>query len=119
MTVIDSSVTVGDQEVKLFVEADEMHKPVGTAFGQKKDDARKAADRREDVFGQGLDLAAAAAQRCAQTMEMMAEDVRPDNFQVQFGIRLDGDTGAVITKAKGGAHLNVTMSWKKAGVNAD
>ena len=115
MTVIDSSVTVGDQEVKLFIEADSEHKPLRTAFGHEKDGAPKVADRRDDVFGQGLELATAAAQRVAQTIDMMAGDVRPDTFQLQFGIRLDGEVGPVITKAKAGAHLNISMSWDKPG----
>lgn len=45
----------------------------------------------------------------------------PDEVQVEFGVDLAVQAGAVITKGEAGCHLKVTMAWRKnaPGPNAD
>lgn len=40
-------------------------------------------------------------------------DVAPHRFELEFGIRLSGETGAVLARAKGEAHLVVRAVWEK------
>jgi len=114
MAIIDSTITIGDQEVKVLVEGDDSHKSVRSSFGRSTAEiSKRETDRHEDVFGKGLDLATNCAKRIVAKLQEMDPVVRPDGFQVQLGIRLDSEVGAVIAKAKSAAQLNVSMSWKK------
>ena len=37
---------------------------------------------------------------------------KPDRLELEFGLRLDAEVGAVIAKASGQTHLKVTLSWE-------
>lgn len=38
----------------------------------------------------------------------------PDEIDVEFGIRLSAEFGAIVAKAAGDANFRVTMRWKRA-----
>lgn len=40
------------------------------------------------------------------------ESITPDEFQLQFGIKISGEYGAVVAKASGEAQLSVTLTYK-------
>ncbi|MCQ4044039.1 CU044_2847 family protein [Streptantibioticus rubrisoli] len=39
---------------------------------------------------------------------------RPDEVQIEFGVKLDGTMGALIATASTGVHLNITLKWSPA-----
>jgi NTP-dependent ternary system trypsin peptidase co-occuring protein len=39
----------------------------------------------------------------------------PDEVEVQFGVRLNAQAGAVIAKTEAEGHLQVRMAWKRSG----
>jgi hypothetical protein len=39
----------------------------------------------------------------------------PEQFAVEFGIRLAGETGCILAKGTAEVNLKVTMTWKKDG----
>jgi hypothetical protein len=41
-------------------------------------------------------------------------DVRPDEVQVEFGVKLNAEAGAVIAKTGAEGHLMVRLTWKRA-----
>ncbi|WP_221939389.1 CU044_2847 family protein [Streptomyces sp. 130] len=41
----------------------------------------------------------------------------PDEIEVEFGIDLAAQTGAVITKAETGCHVTVRMAWHREGLH--
>jgi hypothetical protein len=43
-----------------------------------------------------------------------AADNPPDEVQVEFGIVLNAEAGAVLASASAGANYKVTMTWKRA-----
>lgn len=47
----------------------------------------------------------------------MAE--RPDEVQVEFGVRLTAEAGAVIAKTSVDGHLNVTLKWRNDNEKED
>ncbi len=51
------------------------------------------------------------ARRVAQTMDQLEDKVRPDEAEVEFGINLDAEAGALLAKASSGAQLKVTLKW--------
>ncbi len=38
--------------------------------------------------------------------------IAPDEFQFQFGVKLSGELGAVVTKTTGEAQISVTLTYK-------
>ena len=114
MAIIDSSVRIRGEEVKLYVEVQDQRKPM-RAFGQEEDVESKAISRRQDVIGEGLNVATNCTRRVIDSLQGMDDLERPDTFGVSFGIKLDTEAGPVITNNRTGAQLQVTMSWKKPG----
>jgi hypothetical protein len=41
---------------------------------------------------------------------------RPDTVEVEFGIRLNAEAGAVIARTQAEGHLQVTLSWASLGM---
>lgn len=37
----------------------------------------------------------------------------PDNVEIEFGVDLAAEAGAVITRTEAGCHLRVTVSWSR------
>jgi Trypsin-co-occurring domain 1 len=53
------------------------------------------------------------AERVASATEGLAQ--RPDEVEVEFGLKLDAAGGSLIARAGVEAHLTVTLTWKGAG----
>ena len=53
----------------------------------------------------------AAATALGQFRDM---DAHPDEIQVEFGVRLDAQAGAVIAKTGIDGHLKVKLSWRRS-----
>jgi hypothetical protein len=51
------------------------------------------------------------AELLTRTIEAVDEAVCPDEMKVEFGLRLDAETGALLAKTSAGAHLCVTYKW--------
>jgi hypothetical protein len=51
------------------------------------------------------------AYRVVGTLAKLEEIARPDEAEVEFGINLDAEAGAVLAKASAGAQLTVKMKW--------
>ena len=53
----------------------------------------------------------AMARHVAQTMNQLEDKARPDEVEVEFGINLDAEAGALLAKASSGAQLKVALKW--------
>lgn len=42
-------------------------------------------------------------------------DVRPDEIQLEFGLKLNAQAGAVIAKTGMDGHMQVTLTWRRTG----
>jgi hypothetical protein len=51
------------------------------------------------------------AYHVAQTMDGLEDRVRPDEAEVEFGITLDAEAGAMLAKASTGAQIKVKLKW--------
>lgn len=59
----------------------------------------------------------AMAERVADTMSTLNDNARPDEAEVEFGITLDAEAGALIAKASAGAQLKVKLKWQSRSVS--
>ena len=60
-----------------------------------------------------LDSAMNSIQQMARRVSTTVNDLteRPDQVKVEFGIKLDGEVGALIAKTGIEASINVTITW--------
>lgn len=42
-------------------------------------------------------------------------DVRPDDIEVEFGVKLNAEAGAIIARTGGEGHLKVKLTWRGGG----
>jgi len=60
-----------------------------------------------------VDSAMASIRQLAERITSATKDLarRPDEMEVEFGLKLDAAMGALITRAGAEAHLAVTLKW--------
>lgn len=86
---------------------------------------------RNDVRGEQLTLAAPkpgeVAAQASRSITSSLDDLRPllralkdklvdagpDEFSVEFGLKLGGETGIIIAKGTAEVNLAITMSWRR------
>jgi len=78
-----------------------------------------AVDRSAETFEAALASVHAAASAVLGSMQGLAQ--RPDAIEVQFGVKLSGKIGAVLSSVSGEAHFTVCLRWTSAssGTNHD
>ena len=102
-----------DNEVILIqIEMDEAPppNPYGNVRGAE-DLTKKVVQTARDVFGDGMKLAHDCAVSVVHTIRQMPDNVRPNEFEVQFAVKLNSEVGAVIAKMSTEAQLQISMKW--------
>jgi hypothetical protein len=61
---------------------------------------------------ESLDEALASARPAAEAVIATFQAMTPDELNVEFGLRLDAEAGAVFAKAGVGAHFTVSLKWR-------
>lgn len=96
----------GGGSLLVEVDADEP----GIERASRTDDLAIRASQSLDAAMEGV---RSAADMTLAKLHAMAE--APDEVEVQFGIRLNAQAGAVIAKTEAEGHLQVRVTWKRAG----
>jgi hypothetical protein len=68
----------------------------------------------EKAINQAMGTINVMAHRVSQTVEAIGDKARPDEAEVDFGINLDVESGAVIAKTSLGAQLAIKLKWNIA-----
>lgn len=114
MAVIRSTETVAGHELEVLIEVDEPAAGgLGDVYGETRD-AKKVVENAVGVFRGGLDLAGSLARQAVEGIGRIADEQRPDEFQVQVAIKLDTELGAFLVKSSAEAQLQVTMTWRRS-----
>jgi Trypsin-co-occurring domain 1 len=114
MPIVASTERIGGEAITVLVDIDAVPEGAsGAEWGETRTDrVARVIEATRDVFGEGLAMARDCAVRAAETFTQMTEKHRPDGFELQLGIRLDAEAGAVITKVGAGTHMQVTLRWE-------
>lgn len=73
----------------------------------------KFQEKSEEALRAALETIREMARRVAETMDEMADSTRPDQAEVEFGVNLNLESGALLAKASSGAQLSVRLSWSR------
>ncbi|MFG2497197.1 CU044_2847 family protein [Streptomyces sp. NPDC048441] len=79
-----------------------------------RDDGPSRAAR---TFEESLSGARAAAESALRVFR--GGTLRPDSVEIEFGVRMSAETGAVIVKGTAEGHLVVRLAWTPEGAGAD
>ncbi|HEX4959888.1 MAG TPA: CU044_2847 family protein [Thermoanaerobaculia bacterium] len=73
----------------------------------------KFQEKSEEALQTALMTIQEMARRVAETMDEMADSIRPDEAEVEFGVNLNLESGALLAKVSSGAQLSVRLSWSR------
>ncbi|MFF5244306.1 CU044_2847 family protein [Streptosporangium sp. NPDC000095] len=81
------------------------------------DDTRGALEKPLEIsrhlFSEALQMVANCAHEARNQIEAMEEKARPDEFEMQLAVKVDGKVGAKIVELSSGAQIMVTLRWRK------
>jgi hypothetical protein len=108
-----------EQGYRLWIEVDNAPAAGDLGYGEdhRAERMEKAAVAATDVFSRGIDVIRDAARTASHQLQSLKEEMRPDELAIEFGVELDGEVGGILVKASAGAHLMVSMTWKR--INRD
>ncbi|MEW1860820.1 hypothetical protein OG896_12025 [Streptomyces sp. NBC_00669] len=91
--------------------------PVGPAEGvysgeTRGNPARRVAELSRDVYEDGIALACRCAEIAATRFRALPDGTRPDEVEMQVGIKLDASLGAYVVQSSAEAQLQVTFRWQ-------
>lgn len=116
MPIVQTPVT-GSEGLQIYVEVDSAPQPESDWDDEVREKrGEKAVAIARDLVGDGVELARTCAERFSVGLAQLPDHVPvPSEVQLQLGITLDSEVGAVLAKARASAQLQVTMTWKPGG----
>lgn len=97
---------IGDDIIKVEVDPPTKSGEVQAAT------ADEIAQRVRNSFDQALSIIQVSAERIISTINKLSET--PSECEVEFGIKIDGEVGAVVARVHTGAHYVVKLKWKQS-----
>jgi hypothetical protein len=89
--------------------------PAGPAEGvygaTRGNPARRVAELSRDVYDDGIALACRCAEVAAARFRALPDGTRPQEVEMQFGIKMDASLGAYVVQSSAEAQLQVTFRW--------
>lgn len=95
-------------EGQLLVEVDDARR-----MGLERVSGGKAGEKIVDAaesFEEAVDSVLKHAQKVLESLEKL----KPDGAEIEFGIKLTAQAGALLAKAGGEANFNVKLSWESS-----
>jgi hypothetical protein len=115
VTVVKTPASGSEDMPVIYIEVDGVP-PSGTDWADE--DVRaghrttKVVELARDVVEDAVVLAQGCAVRFRRGFDRLPGDTRPpDGIELQLGITLDSEVGAVLAKATAGAQLQLTLKW--------
>ena len=69
-------------------------------------------EKSKEAMEHAMKTVRGMAKKTMKTIQAIPVSERPTTFEVQFGLKLNAEGNALVTKAGGEASLNVTMTWE-------
>ena len=71
----------------------------------------KENSRIRESFDQALKTIRASANQIVKAMKSLSQP--PTEFEVEFGLKIDGELGAVVARTLTSAHYVVKLTWRR------
>lgn len=87
------------------------NEPGGIQKASRGQQLEKLAAHSEEALAAAMTTIQSMSCRVARMVGDLNWHERPDAFEVQFGINLDLELGAVVAKTTAGAQLEIRLAW--------
>lgn len=104
-----AEICVGDDVIKIEIDTTPKQGEVEAVR------PREIAEHAQDAFDQAMHAAQASAEKFIQMVKNLSQ--KPSKVEIEFGLKLDAEVGAMVAKASTDAHYKVTLSWEPSKVN--
>ncbi|KPL87573.1 CU044_2847 family protein [Herpetosiphon geysericola] len=111
MTIIRDTYMVDGVPIEINIELDEAD-TANSFYDHSQRSVTDVLTKTQNVFRQGLNLARDCASMAYQAIQDIDMAIRPSEFEIQLAIKLNTETGAILTKLGAEAQLQVKMLWK-------
>lgn len=98
-----------EQEFEILIEWP--YAPAGIQKAARGDRAELMKQQSQKALNLAMGTIRAMAYRVAKTVNALEDKARPDEAEVEFGITLDAESGALLAKASAGAQIKVKLKW--------
>jgi len=85
--------------------------PAGVVKASRGERLQVMQEQSQKALNLAMGTVRAMAYRIAQTIDDLEDKFRPDEAEVEFGITLDAEAGAMLAKASTGAQIKVKLKW--------
>jgi hypothetical protein len=85
--------------------------PAGVVKASRGERLKAMQEQSQKALNLAMGTIRSMAYRIAQTIDKLEGKVRPDEAEVEFGITLDAEAGALLAKASTGAQIKVKLKW--------
>ncbi len=75
------------------------------------DALQRVQDNSQRAINLAMGTIRAMAYRVSKTMGKLEDSVRPNEAEIEFGINLDAEAGALLARASTGAQITVKLKW--------
>jgi hypothetical protein len=109
MTDNQAPITTLDEEFIILIEWPGQRGGIQKA--SRGDTLQAMQEKSQKAINLAMGTIRAMAYRVSKTMDTLEDKVRPDEAEVEFGINLDAEAGAMLAKASAGAQITVKLKW--------
>jgi len=94
-------------------EASGMLEPMGLPSG------KKLKERLDTAFIDAVSIIEKVTGTFHSRMSKLGDDIKPDEFGIEFGVNIDSEVGAVFAQTSLGATFKVSAKWTTSKESAD
>ena len=80
--------------------------------GVARPSAADLAEKSAELVEKAMCTIRGMAKKVVETVESIKVSERPTKVEVEFGIKLDAEAGALLSKVSAETSMNVTLTWE-------
>ena len=102
-----STLQIEDDDEVILVEFEDE-----SGLRSVSNDPSDLLEKSKNAIERSMKTVKSMAKKAVKTIKEIPVSERPSTFQFQFGIKMNGEAGAVVAKVGAEAAITVTMTWE-------
>ena len=87
--------------------------PTSGVRGVARTSAADLTEKSAELVEKAMGTIRGMAKKVVETVESIKVSERPTKVEVEFGIKLDAEAGALLSKVSAETSMNVTLTWER------
>jgi hypothetical protein len=102
-----TTAKIEEEDEVILVEFEDEH-----GLRSVSNDPAELLEKSKEAIERSMETVQRMAKKAIKTIKAIPVSERPTTFQFQFGVKLNGELGAVVAKLGTEAAFTVTMTWE-------